>query len=198
MMYHGKHEAAGSAAKHSMKKTGVLLAALVLMVSLTVGGTLAYLASGTDAVENVFEPTEVTIRIDEEFDGYVKENVGVTNTGEIPAYVRLMLVETWVKVGEDGSRTPVAKPEGAKIIYTPTAPENWWGNTSVNIWYYTKPLAPGASATLFSSIQYIAPEGYAVDVQLLGGGVQAEPADAVKEAWRIVTDEQGNFVRRMG
>ena len=163
MMYHGKHEASNSGAKHGFKKAGVLLAALVLIVSLTVGGTLAYLSAGTDPVENVFEPTDVIITIEEEFDGRVKKDVGVTNTGEIPAYARLLLTETWVKLGEDGSRTPVAQPEKAKVIYVPAAPQNWV-KSDAGIWYYTKVLAPGETATLFSSIQYEAPEGYAVDV----------------------------------
>lgn len=191
-MYHGKHEAPKSAARHSFKKTGVLLAALVLIVSLTVGGTLAYLATGTDAVENVFTPSKVTIDIEEKFDGYEKKDVGVTNTGDIPAYARLMLTETWVKLGENGSRTPVAKPEGAKVICTPTAPEKWL-QSDAGIWYYTEILAPGASATLFSHIKYEAPEGYAVDVRLLGEGIQAEPAEAVWTAWPVAVAEDGSL-----
>ena len=191
MRYHGKHEAPRSA-RHSMKKTGVLLAALVLIVSLTIGGTVAYLMDRTKPVENVFTPSKVTIEIKEEFDGFEKKDVGVTNTGDVSAYARLMLTETWVKVGEDGSRTPVAKPEGAKVICTLTAPEKWL-QSDTGIWYYTEPLAPGASATLFSSIRYEAPQGYAVDVQVLGEGIQAEPAEAVWNAWPVAVGNDGSL-----
>ena len=195
MMYHGKHEAPQRAARHSFKKAGVLLAALVLIVSGVVGGTLAYLATSTTPVVNTFTPAEIKIEIEENFDEQVKTDVGIKNTGDADAYVRMKLVETWVKV--DGTtRTPVAKPENASVNYDPATPGTDWFEMD-GTWYYSKKLAAQQTAALYSKITYTAPEGYALDLHVMGEGIQAVPAEAVENAWGVVVNA-GNIAARLG
>ena len=83
--------------------------ALALALTVTVGGTLAWLAAHTDPVTNTFKMGEVTPKVEESFvpdTGTVKENVRVQNQGDVPAYIRVALVATWED--ENGNVKPAS------------------------------------------------------------------------------------------
>lgn len=93
--------------KQPMKKVkpkfAVIVSCLLLlaMVSTTIVYTLAYRTNVTETVVNTFDPVDVEIKIDEKFDGEVKEDVGITNTGDIEVYIRFKISVS--AIDEDGN-----------------------------------------------------------------------------------------------
>lgn len=77
-------------------KTILTLAALALLLTFTVSGTLAYISTSTGNVVNEFTPAKVTCAVSETFKDNTKTNVGVTNTGNTTAWIRAKVVGNWV------------------------------------------------------------------------------------------------------
>lgn len=179
-------------AKHSMGFSGkslTLIISLVALCAVAVGGTLAWLFDSSGKLENKFYVPDAEIEIKENFDGSEKTDVGVKNTGEAEVYVRVMLVETW----RNASNQVVAKPDGAVVNYV-------WGNRdwvqgSDGYYYYTKPLAVGATTpNLIDSATCTVPEGAALmDLEVVAQGIQSMPKDAVEEAWGVTVGADGNL-----
>lgn len=64
-------------------RRAVLLVSLLLVLTMTVGGTIAFLAARTEQKTNTFAPSRVASQvIEEHFDGEVKSNAAVRNTGD--------------------------------------------------------------------------------------------------------------------
>lgn len=66
--------------KHHFKKIQLLILSLLVVTTVTVGGTVAYLTTNTAPVVNTFEPSHVTCEVTENFNGETKSNVNVENT----------------------------------------------------------------------------------------------------------------------
>lgn len=163
----------------NMKMKSILLLALVVAVLMgTVGGTVAYLATSTGSVTNTFTPAEVTTKIEEGFEGTVKSNVKITNTGDIPVYVRAKVVGNWCD--EKGN---IVAPWTDDINYNKTA----WKKVG-DYWYHKGAVSVGSStANLFDSYSYSSdaiPTGaHHLVLDVLHQSIQAEPDDAVKNMW---------------
>lgn len=87
----------------------VILASLlvaILLIPTTVFFTLAYRTDTTEEITNNFDPKEVVIKIIEDFDGAIKKDVTITNTGEVDAYVRFKITISAI----DGDGNVVALP----------------------------------------------------------------------------------------
>lgn len=163
----------------NMKMKSILLLALVVAVLMgTVGGTVAYLVTSTDPVENTFTPAEVTTEIDEGFDGKVKSYVKITNAGDIPVYVRAKVVGNWCD-----AQGNIVAPWTDNITYNTDA----WTQVG-DYWYHKGAVAAGSStASLFASYSYESseiPEGADhLVLDVLHQSIQAEPDEAVKSMW---------------
>ncbi len=161
-----------------------ILAVLVLMVGIAVGGTVAYLIDKTDPVENQFTPSTVTVEIEEEFSGTMKKNVTAKNTGNIPVYIRILLVT--YRVNEAGERIG-----GAAVIPTFTPGDGW---TLIDgYYYYGKPVDPDKTPDVpligedgIILTEYEDPDGGKQVVEVIAEAIQAEPEDAVLAAWGFV------------
>lgn len=168
------------------KKLCLLIAVLLLSVA-TVGGTLAYIFTQTTAVVNKFTPSEVTCKINEKMDGTTKSDVTVTNTGDTTAYIRAAVVVTWQNAdGEVLGELPVAGTDYT-IIFNNT---DW----AVKDGYYYYKSVVGVDKTTKTTKNLInscvasaaAPvDGYKLHVEIIADAIQAEPADAVTEAWGV-------------
>lgn len=99
-MYQGKHFTSGSpradrpaASRRAggSKKPLTLFVALVLLLTLAVGGSLAWLVSD-DKVQNTMVPGQVPIQINETVSGTTKSSVTVTNNGNIQAFIRVAII----------------------------------------------------------------------------------------------------------
>ena len=172
--------------KHPRKthrgRAGSIVLAVLLAAALAVGGTLAYLTSKAAPIKNTFTPSEVSCEVEEEFDGTVKRNVNVKNTGDTEAYLRVKLV------------TYRANAEGNHIGGTAEIPaftpgENWvkYGD----YYYYTLPVAAGAvpAADLIDSItlngSYSDADGGRQVIEVMAEAIQSGPAEAVGQAWGV-------------
>lgn len=116
-MYQGKHSTSGSprfdrpAAPRragGRKKPLTLFVALVLLLTLAVGGSLAWLVSN-DNVTNSMVPGEVPIQINETVSNNVKSDVTVTNNGNIQAFIRVAIIAN--AVDEQGNVTTGQAPQ---------------------------------------------------------------------------------------
>lgn len=192
-MYTGRFESerrapARRARKRTSKRSGNRLAAMtvatVLLLALTIGGTVAWLTSKTNDITNTFTPSKVTCRVDESFNETtgVKSDVNVTNTGDTDAFIRVKLVT--YRTNAEGqhiggvAEVPAFNPGGGWVKYG-------------DYYYYTKPVAPGGKPekALIESIQltsgYTDADGGNQAMDVMAEAIQSEPAEAVGEAWGV-------------
>lgn len=193
MMYRGKHEARHSGKTARKGRLTAMIVSVVLILALAIGGTIAWMSTKTDSVVNTFNPSRVTCEVKEGFDGKVKTDVNVQNTGDIPAFIRVKLVSY---------RTNDA---GDHIGGVAEAPSFNFGAGWVkygDYYYYTKPVAPNAmpennlanSITLEDS--YKDADGGHQSIDVIAEAIQAGPEAAVKAAWGagFSIDTNGNLV----
>ena len=179
-MYRGKHEARRSGKTARKGRLTAMIVSVVLILALAIGGTIAWMSTKTDSVVNTFNPSQVTCRVEEEFNGETKTNVNVTNTGDISAFIRVKLVSY---------RTNEA---GQHIGGVAKAPSFDFGAGWVrygDYYYYTKPVAPGATpaANLAEAIElvkdYADADGGHQSIDVIAEAIQAGPEAAVQAAW---------------
>lgn len=148
-MYQGRHSTSGSpradrpaASRRAggSKKPLTLFVALVLLLTLAVGGSLAWLVSD-DHVTNSMEPGKVPIRINETVSNNVKSDVTVTNTGNIQAFIRVAIIAN--AVDKNGDVTVGTAP-------TYTVDSSKWKQIG-DYYYYNGIVGPGGTtAPLFT------------------------------------------------
>lgn len=168
--------------KRRSKKTGTLLFSLVLLLTMMIGGTLAYLTMKTDPIQNVFTPSHVSCSVKEDFDGTTKTNVNVTNNSDISAYIRVKLVS--YRVNDAGQHIG-----GTAALPTFTLGTNWvkYGE----YYYYTKPVAAnGSPATNLTDSMtltgsYNDADGGKQVIEVMAEAIQSVPASAVVSAWGV-------------
>ncbi|HIT09524.1 MAG TPA: hypothetical protein IAB55_10675 [Candidatus Merdivicinus faecavium] len=184
--------------KMTKKKLLAAIVSTALLCGVGVGGTVAWLHDSAQ-VTNKFDLASTGGSIDEDFDNYKKEDVKVANTGEVDAYVRVALSISFENTdGTIANVTPVAD-ENYTVVWGDT--DNW-KQGSDGFWYYLSPL-PAKEGDQVSStenlIDSISPKGEAADdlkfrVDVSAQLIQAEPEDAVIEAWDVAVDQNGNLV----
>ena len=165
-----------------VKKTNkplALLASLVLVFGVAVAGTVAFLTTHTGDVVNTFTPGEVPNRVVEDFNGSVKKDVAIENTGNVPAYIRAAVVVTWV----DGSGNVYGEVPVKGTDYTWTPGNDGWVEDG-GYYYYTSAVAAGGkTGVLFTDCQQInltdgmspnQPAGYSLSVEILSQSIQAD------------------------
>ena len=160
--------------KETGKKVSALLAIVIVVAILSVGTTLAYVVIKTTGLINIFLPPEVTVSI---------SGNEAKNTGDIDVYARAAVVATWVS--ETDGKTLADTPD---VNVTAGA---GWKQGSDGFYYRQSKLAPGSSSAPIANVALAdgesAPEGYKLQVMVLVTVIQATPADAVEEAWPVVT-----------
>lgn len=182
-MYQGRHSTSGSpradrpaASRRAggSKKPLTLFVALVLLLTLAVGGSLAWLVSN-DNVTNTMEPGQVPIEIKEDIKDNVKESITIKNTGNIDAYIRVAVVAN--KVDKDGNVTVGTAPE-LKLN------TEKWQLLPDGYYYYKGVVAPKASTESLGSISFVDAEVniLAESIQVLGG--KTSDGSASVDAWK--------------
>ena len=163
-------------------KQFTVLACVAVLLMGFVGSSLAWLMDSTPKVKNEFIPGDVTPEVTEGFDGNVKSDVKIQNTGNVDAYIRAKLVFTWQN--KAGEVLGVAPTSGD---YTITWEKKGWKEGSGGYYYYTSKVGSGESTgVLATGIKQITPnpaKGYTLHVEVLAESIQAEPVKAVREAW---------------
>lgn len=179
--------------KMTKKKLLAAIVSTALLCGAGVGGTVAWLHDSAQ-VTNTFDLASTGGSIDEDFDNkQEKKDVKVTNDSDIPAYIRVAVSISFEN--EDGTIANVTPVENENYTVT-WGDKDDWKQGSDGFWYYLSPVPPTDETSVL--IESIKPKGddvvglkFRVDVsaQL----IQAEPEDAVKEAWGVNVDKNGNL-----
>ena len=180
---HGKPQAQSVSARPRRRgRATAMLLATVMLFALAVGGTIAWLIDKDSPLVNTFDPSKVTCEVQEKFDGKVKSDVNVKNTGDIDAFIRVKLV------------TYRTNDAGQHIGGTAALPQFTLGANWVEYngyYYYTLPVAPGEkpatkltdSMTLTES--YDDADGGHQSIDVMAEAIQSVPAEAVGQAWGV-------------
>lgn len=162
-------------------KTLWIVLSIALLLTVSVGSTLAYLITSSEDVENTFTPSYVTCEIKEDFKDNVKSNVKIQNTGNIDAYIRAAVVVTWKD--KDGNVYGGGKPEaGMDKDYTISYNEqDWTYNETDGFWYCNSVISPdepnNKTPDLIETCSPVAgkaPVGYALNVEILAQAIQKD------------------------
>lgn len=189
-MYQGEHMNNGGAPK--ARKTATLLVAIVLLLGVAVGTTVAYLIDRTTPIENKFEYAKTDVTVEETLTGTEKSNVQVKNNSNIPVYIRATYVVNWVD--KDGNIVTSVPTEYDYQLNE--NPDSKWVKGKGGYFYYPTPVQPNdstAGSLLTCEVTY--PEGvttpeYTLNVEILATAIQSEPKEAIKNAWGV---EPPNF-----
>ena len=179
-MYQGKRTQRRARKRHSGFRTGAMLLAVLLLLALAIGGTIAYLTDNSTPVTNTFTPAHVSCEVTEKFNGEVKSNVNVTNTSDIAAYIRVKLV-TYRVNNQDQHIGGTAELPSFLLG------KNWVEHDGY--YYYKLPVAAGQTpaANLTDSIElkasYDDADGGKQAIDVMAEAIQSVPEAAVKAAW---------------
>ena len=159
----------------------LLICAVCTVVLGATEGSLAYITSSS-AVNNDFDAGQVTCRVDETFSGNIKSNVYVTNTSNVPAYIRATYTVVWKNAsGEIYGKAPVKDTDYTVNLGT------GWTDRGNGYYSYDTPVQPGGvTPNLINSISQIGKDiagGYTLCVEISAEAIQSEPAKARLDAW---------------
>lgn len=187
-MYQGEHMNNGGAPK--ARKTATLLVAIVLLIGVAVGSTVAYLIDRTNRIENKFEYAKTNVTVTEELNDTTKSNVKVENKSNIPVYIRATYVANWV---DAFGNIVTSVPTGYGYVLKENLNANWMDGPGG--YYYKYPVQPNGStegSLLTCTVTY--PEGvttpeYTLNIEILATAIQSEPKDAVEAAWPVKVND---------
>lgn len=175
------------------KRRILLLASILLLVTGSVAGTLAYVATETGPVTNTFEVVPIPNRVAEDFDGREKNDVAIKNDSVKSAYIRATVIATWVgEPDDDGNPTVYAGNPVAGTDYSITWTKDGWVEYD-GYYYYTQPVDAGdETGILFTNCEQLkaAPTGYKLSIEIMGQSIQADGVDSngvkpVVLAWSV-------------
>lgn len=164
----------------------VMIVAAALLLTMAIGGTMAWLSDKTDGVKNTFIPSKVTCEVTENFQNNVKTKVNVKNIGDTEAYIRVKLVT--YRTNDAGDHIG-----GTAELPTFTPGTNWV--LYDGYYYYTLPVKSGKSpaANLADSItltgSYTDADGGHQSLDIMAEAIQSGPAEAVGESWGVAIAE---------
>ena len=172
----------------------VLLLVFALILTLSVGTALAFLAMRTNPLENIFQPAEITCAIEENFDGSRKSDVRIRNTGTAPAYIRAEVVVTWVNSGGSVAAEKPAEGIDYEIIF---AEDTGWISGTDGYWYHAAAVGPSdpTGVLIRECTQITEKTGCQLVVEILASAVQSEPQEAVADAWGVTVNPDGTISR---
>lgn len=173
------------------KKHALLVALAVVLAGCAVFATVAWLTQ-SDKTVNAFTVGNVSAEVHEEFDGKSKKFVHVENTGDVPVYVRAYVSIYLQKAdGTILSRVPV---QNTDYTITRDDEQNW--KKQGDIYYYLEPVQPKTTTSnLINSVKDLTNEagGAFLVVDISTQAIQAEPANAVQDAWGVTVEDDGSL-----
>lgn len=167
-------------------KQWALIVSLLCLLLVTVSGVYAFLSATTESLTNQFDPVEVSCAVVENFNGQVKSNVCIRNTGDVDAYIRATVTVNWINAeGKILATAPVAGTD-----YIIAWGESGWVQDSAGFWYHSTAVeVDDDTAVLIQNVapvpENVVPEGYFLQVQVLASAIQADPGKAANEAWGV-------------
>ena len=170
--------------KSNGKKPLLMIAALALVVALSIGLTSAFLTS-TRGLTNTFTPGEVSCEVKETVQNKVKSDIVVQNTGDIPAYIRVAVVANTVDA--EGNITGAA--DAAVLNNKLVSNGSWNLNSDDGYYYYSGVVDPNDSTLeLLKPDESINLSGVQVTVlaqAIQAHGVNSAGKSAAFDAWGV-------------
>lgn len=200
----------GQPPRRRMPKRFVALIVAALVVAFVgVGGAIAWLTT-SNQVENQFTIGTVVPGVNEDFTNgdTVKQNVSVANNGNVPIYVRAQISIYWVdangsQMWEEPEQEPKEIPTGViagdyRLTIGSSGSGANWVQGQDGFYYWTAPLEVGnATADLIEKLErinaFLHKDGRQLVCDIAVQGIQADPADAVKEAWGVTIADDGTL-----
>lgn len=186
-MYQGAHIEKGGRAGTRMKRTAVLLIAMILLIGTAVGTTVAFLTTKTEPVENAFEYAKVSCEVSQKHENKTAKDVQIRNTGTTDAYIRATYIVNWL----DAQGNIVAS-DPAGYSYNIATTDGKWTQGTDGFFYYTSSVAPGAStegSLLTCTVTRPENSEYTLSVEILAEAIQSTPEKAVQEAWDVTVSD---------
>ena len=154
------------------KKSHILLVSLLLIATIGVGATVAYVMDATDALVNIFNPSEVSCEVIETFENNVKSDVSIKNTSNIPAYIRATYIVTW----QDESGNVYGSKPMRDTDYSITIAEGW--TEAGGYYYWPDPVAVNDTTGVLIAecmpLKAAPAEGYFLSVEIIAEAIQAD------------------------
>jgi len=181
----GKYEKKGV----SGRKSGslILILCLALLINCVIGGTIAYIVTKSDKVENTFERVSVTSSV-------VVSNdvIKVKNEGDVDAYIRAAIVVNWMDDSGDVRGIPPTADEYSLTVNT----EDWYYDSGLDVYYHKEPVSSLEMTEVLVeeiTVKSTVPAGYKLSVEVVAEAIQAQgyldgsnPAKpAFADAWGI-------------
>lgn len=166
-----------------------MLGLLVVIIASTIMTTVAYLYKKNEIKEN-FTLGTVTPEVIENFNivTKTKSNVAVKNVGNVPVYIRAIIVTNW----KDSNGNIVGDAPIKDTDYTMELSNSTnWIKGADGYYYYKLPVQPGKSTEILIDTlkQIVEHENQDLVVDIIAQSIQAEPDKAVIESWDVeVTD----------
>lgn len=172
-----------------MRKKRLILCLIALLLLSTAGQTCCFLTAKSADTTNPFSMGENTVTVEEGFNGTVKTNVKIANSGTVPAYIRVRAVAGRYHADGTMASVPVSG------TYESSLGSGWVRQG--DYYYHKDPVEPGESTSvLFSSVhpkstlgeEY---NGLNFHFDVLADSVQANGTDdnthnpIVVEAWGV-------------
>ena len=163
-----------------------LVICLILLLMISVGGTIAFVVTHTSEIRNTFTESVVKCEVDETFKDNVKSNVSIKNTGDTTAYIRAFVNVTWMNdSGQVASVSPIESTD-YRIDYSTSG----WLKGSDGYYYYSLPVQPNNNtAVLIDSCRLLetasAPDGYYLSVEIVCSAIQSTPESVVSKIWHV-------------
>ena len=165
------------------------MVSLLLVMTIGVGATAAFLMDSTGALVNIFNPSKVSCEVTETFDGKVKSDVSIKNTSNSPAYIRAEVIVTWQDA--DGNIYGKKPLEGTDYSVSYLTGDGTWFKADDGYYYYPNPVpADAATPVLIAECKPLADApaaGYYLCVEILAEAIQAKGmgANSAQDAWSI-------------
>lgn len=174
-----------------------VMALSIVSLVISIVFVVAYFYNRTGALTNKFESAKIyNPTIVEDFtDGdFVKKNVKVKiDENSFHCYVKAKVVFNWKD--DNGNILAISPVEG--VDYTISYKIGNWNLASDGFYYYNKSLV-GETDILIEECSVInsSPvEGYKLNVDVLVQTIQAEPREAVREAWSVEINSDGTIIK---
>ncbi len=188
-MTRGKHVKKKSWTK---RKLFLLVVAVAILIIALAGmqRAFAWLKDSSGSITNTFTPSRVSCEIyEDDFkqgEGIEKTNAGVTNTGDVEAYIRVSLIFNW----KNGESIAAGSPEKDKDYIMSLNTEDWILGSD-GFYYCKMPVAPkGKTPVLINSCKVrSADESKQLQLEIIASAIQSRPFTAAKEAWGVILQE---------
>ncbi len=175
--------------KISSYRKYIIGVAIVLCLSIGAYMTISYLTSDS-SLENTFTIASVQPTVEETFENDVKSDVYVKNNGDIPVYIRAKIMIYY----QDQNKNilgdiPVVNTDYS-IVY-PTDLDEHWIQAKDGFYYYKSIVGideNGKTTNLIDKCTELDPDSNKhLVVDIITEAIQANPQEAVEDAWEAVT-----------